>query len=64
MMGTITEYFAFMNPHSSIHLQAKADKGNAVQWLIQQAEVRARYFSALAAGFSGGYLISVPPSDS
>ncbi|HSZ20218.1 MAG TPA: DUF6152 family protein [Candidatus Acidoferrum sp.] len=32
--GTITQ-FAFMNPHSSIHLAAKDDKGNAEQWLIE-----------------------------
>jgi len=24
-----------MNPHSSIHLEAKDDKGNAEQWLIE-----------------------------
>jgi len=32
--GTVTE-FAFMNPHSAIHLEAKDDKGNAEQWLIE-----------------------------
>jgi len=32
--GTITE-FAFVNPHSSIHLEAKDDKGHAEQWLIE-----------------------------
>ena len=32
--GTITE-FDFINPHSAIHLQAKDDKGNAEQWLIE-----------------------------
>ena len=62
--GTITQ-FAFMNPHPAIQLEAKDDEGNAEQWLIQQTEIRATcYFSALAAGFSGGYLINFPPSDS
>lgn len=32
--GTVTQ-FAFMNPHSAIHLEAKDDKGNAEQWLIE-----------------------------
>jgi len=32
--GTITQ-FDFMNPHSAIHLEAKDDKGNAEQWLIE-----------------------------
>jgi len=32
--GTVTE-FAFMNPHSAIHLEAKDDKGNAEKWLIE-----------------------------
>jgi Family of unknown function (DUF6152) len=32
--GTVTQ-FAFINPHSSIHLEAKDDKGNAEQWLIE-----------------------------
>jgi hypothetical protein len=32
--GTVTE-FAFINPHSAIHLEAKNDKGNAEQWLIE-----------------------------
>ena len=32
--GTVTE-FSFINPHSSIHLEAKDDKGNAEQWLIE-----------------------------
>ena len=32
--GTITE-FNFINPHSAIHLQAKDDKGNDEQWLIE-----------------------------
>jgi DNA/RNA endonuclease YhcR with UshA esterase domain len=32
--GTVTE-FAFINPHSAIHLEAKDDKGNAEQWLIE-----------------------------
>ena len=32
--GTITQ-FAFMNPHSSIHLEAKDDRGKAKEWLIE-----------------------------
>jgi hypothetical protein len=32
--GTVTQ-FSFMNPHSAIHLEAKDDKGNAEQWLIE-----------------------------
>lgn len=32
--GTVTE-FSFINPHSAIHLEAKDDKGNAEQWLIE-----------------------------
>src|SRR5579864_8029808 len=32
--GTVTE-FAFINPHSAIHLETKDDKGNAEQWLIE-----------------------------
>ncbi len=32
--GTIT-LFEFINPHSAIHLEAKDDKGNAEQWLIE-----------------------------
>lgn len=32
--GTVTE-FSFINPHSAIHLDAKDDKGNAEQWLIE-----------------------------
>jgi hypothetical protein len=32
--GTIAQ-FDFMNPHSAIHLEAKDDKGNAEQWLIE-----------------------------
>jgi Family of unknown function (DUF6152) len=32
--GTITQ-FEFVNPHSAIHLEAKDDKGNAEQWLIE-----------------------------
>jgi len=32
--GTITQ-FAFINPHSSIHLESKDDKGNVEQWLIE-----------------------------
>jgi DNA/RNA endonuclease YhcR with UshA esterase domain len=32
--GTVTQ-FAFINPHSSINLEAKDDKGNVEQWLIE-----------------------------
>jgi hypothetical protein len=32
--GTITQ-FAFINPHSYIHLEAKNDKGGVEQWLIE-----------------------------
>ena len=32
--GTVTQ-FDFINPHSAIHLEAKDDKGNAEQWLIE-----------------------------
>ena len=32
--GTVTQ-FEFMNPHSAIHLEAKDDKGNTEQWLIE-----------------------------
>jgi hypothetical protein len=32
--GTIAQ-FEFINPHSAIHLEAKDDKGNAEQWLIE-----------------------------
>ena len=32
--GTVTQ-LEFMNPHSAIHLEAKDDKGNAEQWLIE-----------------------------
>lgn len=32
--GTVTQ-FAFMNPHSAIHLDAKDDHGNAEPWLIE-----------------------------
>jgi hypothetical protein len=32
--GTISK-FEFINPHSAIHLEAKDDKGNAEQWLIE-----------------------------
>ena len=32
--GTIKE-FAFINPHSAIHLQAKDDKGSVETWLIE-----------------------------
>ena len=34
VMGTVTQ-FDFINPHSAIHLDAKDDKGNAEQWLIE-----------------------------
>lgn len=32
--GTVTQ-FEFINPHSAIHLEAKDDKGNAEQWLVE-----------------------------
>jgi len=32
--GTVTE-FAFVNPHSAVHLEARDDKGNIEQWLIE-----------------------------
>ncbi|MBZ5661031.1 MAG: hypothetical protein LAO08_11550 [Acidobacteriia bacterium] len=32
--GTVTE-FAFVNPHSAIHLETKDDKGNVEQWLVE-----------------------------
>ena len=32
--GTVVN-FEFINPHSAIHLEAKDDKGNAEQWLIE-----------------------------
>ena len=32
--GTVAK-FEFINPHSAIHLEAKDDKGNAEQWLIE-----------------------------
>jgi hypothetical protein len=32
--GTIIK-FEFINPHSAIHLEAKDDKGNAQEWLIE-----------------------------
>ena len=32
--GTVKE-FSFINPHSAIHLEAKDDKGNVEQWLIE-----------------------------
>jgi hypothetical protein len=32
--GTVTQ-FAFMNPHSAIHLEAKDDQGNVEQWLVE-----------------------------
>ena len=34
VQGTITE-FAFINPHSSIHLEVKDGKGNVEQWLVE-----------------------------
>ena len=32
--GTVTQ-FDFINPHSSIHLEAKDDKGSVEQWLVE-----------------------------
>lgn len=32
--GTVTE-FAFINPHSAIHLDVKDEKGNIEKWLIE-----------------------------
>lgn len=32
--GTVTQ-FAFINPHSAVHLEAKDDKGHVEQWLIE-----------------------------
>jgi hypothetical protein len=32
--GTIAK-FEFINPHSAIHLEAKDDKGNAEEWIIE-----------------------------
>ncbi len=32
--GHVTE-FAFINPHSAIHLEAKDDKGAVEQWLVE-----------------------------
>jgi hypothetical protein len=32
--GTVKQ-FAFINPHSAIYLDAKDDKGNAEQWLVE-----------------------------
>lgn len=32
--GTVT-HFEFMNPHSAIRIEAKDDKGNVEQWLIE-----------------------------
>ena len=32
--GTVTE-FAFINPHSAIHLDVKDDKGNIEKWLVE-----------------------------
>ena len=32
--GTVTQ-FAFINPHSAIHLEAKDDKGKAEPWLVE-----------------------------
>lgn len=34
LKGTVTE-FAFINPHSAIHLETKDDKGNTEQWLVE-----------------------------
>lgn len=32
--GTVTQ-FEFINPHSAIHVEAKDDKGNTEQWLVE-----------------------------
>lgn len=32
--GTVTE-FAFINPHSAIHLDVKGEKGSVEKWLIE-----------------------------
>ena len=32
--GTITQ-FAFINPHSAIHLEARNDQGTVEQWLVE-----------------------------
>jgi DNA/RNA endonuclease YhcR with UshA esterase domain len=32
--GTVTE-FAFINPHSAIHLDVKDEKGNVDKWLVE-----------------------------
>jgi len=32
--GTITK-FEFINPHSAIHLEAKDDKGNTEEWVVE-----------------------------
>ena len=32
--GTITK-FEFINPHSAIHLEAKDDKGNTEDWVVE-----------------------------
>jgi Family of unknown function (DUF6152) len=34
LKGTVTE-FAFINPHSAVHLDVKDDKGNVEQWLVE-----------------------------
>jgi len=32
--GTVTE-FAFVNPHSAVHLEAKDEQGHVEQWLVE-----------------------------
>ena len=32
--GTVTE-FAFINPHSAIHIDVKDEKGNVEKWLVE-----------------------------
>jgi len=32
--GTVTE-FAFINPHSAIHVEVKDEKGDVEQWLVE-----------------------------
>jgi hypothetical protein len=32
--GTVKQ-FAFVNPHSAIYLEAKDDKGNSEEWLVE-----------------------------
>lgn len=34
IQGTVTE-FAFMNPHSAIHVDVKDDKGNVEHWVVE-----------------------------